>query len=81
MMRVTWTDKVSNEEVLRRAGVIQETIEGHSDEAAKFHRTCDKKRRSGKPGVDWQDRWEKEQGETITAVDSQFSGMRCEELV
>ncbi len=41
---------------------MQETIEGHLDEAAEFYGTCNKKRRSGEPGVDWQDRWKKEQG-------------------
>ena len=55
-MRIPWTDKLTNEEVLQRAGVERKLIGEIRTRQMRFFGHVIRKRWSGKSGIDREDR-------------------------
>ena len=75
MMRVPWTDKVSNEEVLRKAGVSRKLLKYIWMRQLSFMGHVIRKRGLENLVLTSKIDGKRSRAETTTAAESQFSGM------
>ena len=63
MMRISWTEKKSNEEVLL-IGYLKRTHQNHQEETDKISGTHHEEKQYRKTGFVWENKWKERQRET-----------------